>query len=164
MRNDKGFTLVELLATLAILAIIMGIAIPNVLSTLEKNRKTTYIEDAKKLVTLAEYEFNKDEELTVDSGCVRINLSYLDKTDLETGPNDGEYDTTNSYVIIGYDSTNHKYTYKVQLQERKNGEIKGGIGENNIDDLNADGAIANQALFKKDSGWPTQTTCTVTKS
>ena len=163
MRNDKGFTLVELLATLAILAIIMGIAIPNVLSTLEKNRKTTYLEDAKKLVTLAEYEFNKDEELTVDSGCVRINLSYLDKTDLEKGPNDGNYDTTSSYVIINYDSTNHKYTYKVQLVENLNSGGTKGIGERIIDDLNAEGAITHSEYFKENSGW-SNTTCTVTKS
>ena len=163
MRNDKGFTLVELLATLAILAIIMGIAIPNVLSTLEKNRKTTYLEDAKKLVTLAEYEFNKDEELTVDSGCVRINLSYLDKTDLERGPNDGEYDTTNSYVIINYDDENHKYKYKVQLVENLNSGGTKGIGERIIDDLNAEGAITHSEYFKENSGW-SNTTCTVTKS
>ena len=162
MRNDKGFTLVELLATLAILAIIMGIAIPNVLSTLEKNRKTTYIEDAKKLVTLAEYEFNKDEDLNVDSGCVRINLSYLDKTDLEKGPNDGPYDPTNSYVIINYDSTNNKYTYDVQLVENVGSNTK-GIGKTSIDNLNVEDAITHSEYFKENSGW-SNTACTVTKS
>lgn len=162
MKNSKGFTLVELLATIAILAIIMGIAIPNVLSTLDKNRKTTYIEDAKKLATLAEYEFNKDETLTVPSGgCVRINLSYLDKTDLETGPNDGTYNTTSSYAIITHNGTN--YAYSVQLVENLNGGGTKGIGEISIDSLNAEGAVTHSEYFKENSGWSNHS-CATTKS
>ena len=44
MKNEKGFTLVELLATVSILGIIMLIAVPNILGTVERNKKTFGIE------------------------------------------------------------------------------------------------------------------------
>ena len=44
MKNRKGFTLVELLAVIVILANIMIIAIPSVLGTLETARQKTFVE------------------------------------------------------------------------------------------------------------------------
>ena len=54
MKKNKGFTMVELLAAITILGIIMMIAVPNVLSIIDKNKKRTYVEDAKKIQSLAE--------------------------------------------------------------------------------------------------------------
>ena len=54
-RNRNGFTLVELLAVIVILGIIMLIAVPNVVGVIDNNRKETYLSDAKKMVTMAEY-------------------------------------------------------------------------------------------------------------
>ena len=42
IRNNKGFTLLELLAVIVILAIIMIIAIPAVSNTLEMTRKKSF--------------------------------------------------------------------------------------------------------------------------
>ena len=50
--NQKGFTLIELLATITILSMIMLVAIPNIMSTLDKSKRRTYVEDAKKMITL----------------------------------------------------------------------------------------------------------------
>ena len=49
--NKKGFTLIELLGVIIILSIIMLIAIPNVTSVLEKNKREKYIADAKKMIS-----------------------------------------------------------------------------------------------------------------
>ena len=40
--NRKGFTLVEVLAVIVILAVIMAIAIPNITSLIEKNKQDNY--------------------------------------------------------------------------------------------------------------------------
>ena len=56
-KNQKGFTLVVLLAVMVILGIMMAIAMPNVTGILNKNRASIYVEDAKKLATTAEYKF-----------------------------------------------------------------------------------------------------------
>ncbi len=44
LQNEKGFTLVELLAVIVILGIIMVLSVPSVLSTLESARKKTFFE------------------------------------------------------------------------------------------------------------------------
>ena len=41
--KKNGFTLIELLATILILALIMIIAVPNVMSTIDKNKQDTYV-------------------------------------------------------------------------------------------------------------------------
>ena len=47
MRNNKGFTLVELLAVIVIMGILMMVAIPSVTRTIENSRKETFVDIAK---------------------------------------------------------------------------------------------------------------------
>ncbi len=124
--NKKGFTLIELIATITILSIIMAVAIPNVLSVTRKNKNQTYINDARKLVTLAKYRFESDATIVRPNGstCVIIKMGSLDKSELQKTPENGTYDFDNSYVKITYDSVNLKYVYEVQLLEFINGETK----------------------------------------
>ena len=119
MKNNKGFTLVELLATITILGIIMLIAVPNILGTVERNKKTTYIEDAKKLVSLAENKMRSDSGLIKPTtGCgIVYTLETLDNGDLSKPPEGGEYDKGLSFVDITYNSSTGEYVYKVQLYE-----------------------------------------------
>ena len=42
MDNKKGFTLVELLATITILGILLGIAIPSVMGYMNRGKETYY--------------------------------------------------------------------------------------------------------------------------
>ena len=58
--NNKGFTLVELLAVIVVLAIIMIIAIPSVMETMENARKGTFKIYAQKVLTKAEETFQSD--------------------------------------------------------------------------------------------------------
>ena len=46
-RNNKGFTLVELLAVIVIMGILMMVAIPAVTRTIENSRKETFVDIAK---------------------------------------------------------------------------------------------------------------------
>jgi len=67
--NNKGFTLVELLAVIVVLGIIMVIAIPNVMTTMENARIGTFKIYAQKVLTKAEEVYQSDVLLgNIDAG------------------------------------------------------------------------------------------------
>jgi len=138
--KEKGFTLVELLATLAILSIIMMIAVPNVMNILDKNKRTSYMEDAKKLVTLADYKFRQSQTIAKPNAgeCVVFRMSSLDVSEIKKGPEGSVYNTTNSFVAITY--SGGKYQYGVMLYENKN---KRGVKFVNSTKLNEETAMMN---------------------
>ena len=110
MKNNKGFTLIELLATITILSIIMLIAIPNVIGVVQRNKQKTFVEDAKKFISLAQYKKAK-----VVSSTTRFTLGDVDEgDDLTEGPNGGVYSKDLSYVTIIDNNT-----YQVCLKEYK---------------------------------------------
>lgn len=138
--NNKGFTLVELLATISILAIIMLIAIPNVVGVVQKSRNKTYVEDAKKMISLAKYKVKSDVKIkdALGYGSVCISLNYLDSgKEIKDAPNGGEYDTEKSYVLVekNYDNS---YYYSVQLLENDKDSNIQGLNEISSKDLSND--------------------------
>lgn len=122
--NKKGFTLIELLAVLVILSIILGIAIPNVVSILDKNKKESYIADAKKFIALAKTEISSKINKPSDGEIVKIKLSCVDNQDIETDPDGNKYDIDNSFVAIV--RKDEALVYYVNLMGiNNNGTIKG---------------------------------------
>ena len=119
--NKRGFTLVELLATMVILGIIMVIAVPNVMGILNNSRNSAYVEDAKKLISLAEYKFRSDSSIMRPSvgKCTVLTLSYLDNSEFDNTPNKNGYYKRGSYVAIKNEGTasTAKYVYYVNLME-----------------------------------------------
>lgn len=131
----NGFTLIELLATILILALLMLVAVPNVMSTIDKNKRDTYVEDAKRMITLAEYEVRSDTSIALPTSgkCIVIPLSSLDLSDFNEGPEGGSYDLTKSYVVIGRSGST--YNYYATIVENYDG-TKRGIPLTSRDDLN----------------------------
>lgn len=61
MKNKKGFTLVELLAVIVVLAIVMGIAAVAITNVLDSTRKNAYVASAKQFIAGAKTLVNADE-------------------------------------------------------------------------------------------------------
>lgn len=57
--KNKGFTLIELIAVVVVLGLIMLIAIPSTINVLEKNKKESFINEAKFIMRLVEAEDQK---------------------------------------------------------------------------------------------------------
>jgi type IV pilus assembly protein PilA len=55
-RNKKGFTLVELLAVIVILAIILAIAIPSITGLIDNQRRSAFESNVKMIIKGIEYE------------------------------------------------------------------------------------------------------------
>lgn len=166
MKNNKGFTLIELIAAITILSIIMLVAIPNVISVSIKNKNRTYVNDANKMIVLAKYLFESDSNINKPTGttCLKLTLNSLDRTELQKGPENGDYDLNNSFVIIRYNSGTKQYEYYVQTQEKykKNSSYKyKGIKIVSYEKLlsTADkGSLVKETSTANDSIWNTGVT------
>ena len=119
--KNKGFTLVEVIATMTILGIIMLLAIPNITGVIEKNRAKTYVEDAKKFIALAKYKVAREDNLncTMANPC-KWTLGTLDLSkEIDKGPYGYSYSTDGSWVK--YDGQ----SYSVKLYENMAGTYSG---------------------------------------
>lgn len=119
MLNNKGYTLIELLATMVIIGVVMGVTIPNITGISAQNKMTAYAEDAKKFKNTAEYMFRGDDTVkkpTVNEQCVMVNLKYLHDNEFDNPPHGGSYDMMNSFVVMV--KKNNRYYYYVQLVEK----------------------------------------------
>ena len=126
----------------------MIIAVPNVMSTIDKNKQNTYVEDAKRMITLAEYKVRGDTSIplpTINGDCIVILMSALDLSEFSDPPEGGNYNLDNSYVVIA--RTGSTYTYLVSLEEDYDGG-KRGIKLATRDELNKENA---RRLVVKDS-------------
>lgn len=60
MKNKKGFTLVELLAVIVVLAIVMGIAAVAITNVLDSTRRNAYVASARQFIAGAKTLVNSD--------------------------------------------------------------------------------------------------------
>ncbi len=94
IKNKKGFTLVELLAVIVILAIIMVIALPAVMTAMNNGRKNAFKVYAQKVLTVAIAK-NETERLDEKTGVTCYTLPNLMKKGL------GSFV---GYVMVDYSS------------------------------------------------------------
>ena len=108
--NNKGFTMIELLASMVLLSILMLTAVPTVLGVMDDSRKNTVVNDARKFVSNVEYKLKHNNNYIkrprVDGQCIVITLGYLDLgSEFKEGPHGGEYSLSESYVVVKYKGT-----------------------------------------------------------
>ncbi len=116
--NNKGFTLVELLAMLVVLAILMGIAIPNITGILANNKVNVMKADASKMTDTAKMKFSRipSPERPKAGQCVIYALNYLnDNGDITNGPNGGKYLQFDSFIVISRHGS--QFDYYIRLIE-----------------------------------------------
>ena len=86
MKNKKGFTLVELLAVIVILAIILVIAVPQIMNTIDSARKSSLLSSARMIASSAETEYSVKQtlgEATSSITCATL-VPDLNTTDYDT--------------------------------------------------------------------------------
>lgn len=101
LKNKKGFTLIEMLVVVAIIAILVAISIPAVSGALDKARKAAddaNLQAAKSVALLAEMEGTFKASTTyyydISKGIFVEGTSSSDKTDK------GQSSTNSTYCII----------------------------------------------------------------
>lgn len=121
--NNKGFTLVEVLAVLVILVAITVIAIPTITSSMERTKEKQ--NDAKKemLASYAEeYVEDHRNEIYENLKLKDYTSCYISIETLKDGgylPDGIEFDIDGKYIdgYILFDSENNRYEYKDETNE-----------------------------------------------
>ena len=141
--NKKGFTLVELLAVIALVAILSGIAVPNILSTINNSKKSAFLMDAKRMVAKAEYliSLNKADRQEIDlNGSKTYTFANLnEKGEFQKDADDGSFDAS-TFVKVKKNSSSYVYCICVKGSRRTIGT--GG----NCNSSNGSGCIESKYL------------------
>ena len=123
MKNEKGFSLVEVLTIVVVLAIIMSIAVPRVLVSIDNVRKETFRKSANSIVDTVKLEYSqkykKDEKAItysfVDGGYAENSPKLKLKGDL---PSIGDvYLSVDGKIALAVQSPDTKYCAKKKLNE-----------------------------------------------
>lgn len=118
LKSNKGFTLIELLATIVVIGVIVLISVPNMVGIIDKNKDTSYIDDARRMHSIAEYRFRNTDKSIFESGkaCRAYSLKELNKNqEFDNTPNsDDKYDYEKSFVVVKKES--NQYNYYVYLE------------------------------------------------
>lgn len=140
--NNKGFTMIELLASMVVLGLIFGIAVPAISNTMSKTKNKTYVSDALKLISNAEYQMRKDNTIPkpTKNRCIIMSLVYLNNGVFDEAPNGGEYIRNKSFVVLVNNNSTNETEYYVRLMEDMGDSEYKGIDFNTKDQLNEEHA------------------------
>lgn len=128
--NKKGFTLVELLAVIVVLAIIMVLTLPTVMNSLSSAKQSTFLLYASRMLDTAADRYQSDALLNGGKTCYTISELNGESSSSYKGKvlvtDDGA-----TYIIQMYDAN---YQIGITASEEL-GDKAGGVGYKEIDGI-----------------------------
>lgn len=127
LKNNKGFTLVELLAVIVVLAVIILIAMPAVMSAMDKARKNALVTEIAEIGKIAQTAY-ADDSMGTGITSICYNLEYL----VENGYLDKKLDGYTGEVYLSVDPQTGKVSSEITISNgiyKYNGAISGATAD-----------------------------------
>ncbi|WP_433743439.1 prepilin-type N-terminal cleavage/methylation domain-containing protein [Falsibacillus pallidus] len=147
LKNQKGFTLVELLAVIVILGIIAAIAIPSIGGIIDKSKADAHKSNALQIIAAAKLAVAGNDVKPGDT--VTINDLVTDGY-LDSAPKDPDKDTNydkDSTVTITKNGKTIEYRITLAAEDTATNSITGNKYFNNIEEsvLNMESTVASRS-------------------
>lgn len=161
-KNNKGFSLVELIVVIAIMAVLVGVLAPQLIKYVEKSREATDIQNCDSIATTLKTYFS-DKEGISGTATVKVSAKGTDMdvaTAQATGTGAAPAATVDNvktalanagfaedstylkgtkwdpgYIEIIYDVDTGKVTYKAESEAYTTGGSKGSMSTNGADQI-----------------------------
>lgn len=120
-KNNKGFSLVELIVVVAIMAVLIGVLVPTLVRNVEKSKKQkdiSTVEEVRNQLTIA----LADEKYSALSGTITCNNGKVELNASSSADIPGE--NAADYIKAASQNLNAKDTFEKQLTSKAYGKAK----------------------------------------
>ena len=127
-KNNKGFSLVELIVVVAIMAVLIGVLVPTLVRNVEKSKKQkdiSTVEEVRNQLTIAladEKYSSLSGTITCDNGKIELNSKSNSAIPSIGKADSADYVNSADYIKAASQNLNAKDTFEKQLTSKAYGK------------------------------------------